>query len=167
MGVDARASLPPNVRVRDVARVLGILLGVPFSLDALNGDGVYCNVLGADVRGFVDIPEMSWIILKMPNGNTVAQYNFHNENPGGRRLLTGRATAKTIAAFRHACDFFGGVLDYNDCDDEDRDYVVPDFDDDSNHPEDREPWDRMQRRMAELKPLSRKEVAAFEDVACY
>jgi hypothetical protein len=58
--------------------------------------------------------------------------------------------------FRALADFFGGVLDYADCDENEADYVVADRTDDENHPEHGEPWDRLQRRIAEVRPLTRK-----------
>lgn len=167
MGVDCRLSLPGNVRVRDVASVLGILFGLPFALEPLNGDGVVCRVRGANVTGHAEIPEMARIDLKAENGDPVGGFYYHFENPGGRRVLSGRARANVIAAFVKTADFFGGSVDFTDCDDEDADHTATDRSDEENHPEDGAAWDSFQRRMADLKPLTAKEIRAYASVAAY
>jgi len=168
MGVDARLFLPGNVRVHDVASVLGILFGLPHALEPLTGgDGVLCRVRGANVRGHIDIPAMAEIELRAPNGDHVAGFYYHFENPSGRRQLTGRSTAKVIAAFKYVADFFGGRVDYQDCDDEDLDYVAPDKSDEENHADDGEAWDAFQRRMDAVEALEPIDIRVCKKFAAY
>lgn len=168
MGVDTRLSLPGNVRVKDVASVLGILFGLPSKLEPLSGgDAVWCRVQGANVSGFETIPEMARIDLKQENGDYVAGFCYHFENPGGRRVMSGRATPKVIAAFKRVADFFGGRVDFADYDEEDADHSAPDRSDDENTPEDGAAWDMLQRRMAEVKPLTLGEIKACVRVSAY
>ncbi len=170
MGIDAHLSLPPNVRVRDVASVLGILYGLPFSLEPLSSDrgAVSCHVRGATVQGYAEIPEMARIDLREPNGEAIAGFFFHFENAGGHRVVTGRARAKVLAAFTRVAEFFGGSVDYNDCDDETENYVAMIVrDDEQNCPEDGEPWQAFQHRLASVKPLTSDEIEAFRQHAAY
>ncbi len=156
MGIDARVYLPGNVRVEDVASVLGILHGLPCHLEPLTvgDDARVCRVPGANVLGDARIPQMATIVLRRPNGDAVASFFYHFEGAGGRRCVSDRATPRTVAAFRALADFFGGRVDANDCDDEEADYVVPDRRDEENHPEDGPEWDALQRRISEVEPLA-------------
>ncbi len=72
-----------------------------------------------------------------------------SKSPGNIRLL------KALA------DFFGGKVDFDDCDDVEFDYVVEDKKDEDNCPEDGEAWTNLQERFLTIKPLkkSRKKVA--------
>jgi hypothetical protein len=168
MSVDTRVSLPGNVRVDDVASVLGKLFGLPSTLDPLGPDhGVACRVSGAHVRQCADIPTMVRIELRKANGDHVFACNYHFEMPGGRRLLSASSRAETIAAFRGVADFFGGKVDYGDWDSEYADHSVEDKPDDENHPEDGEPWNTFQTRMHAVKPLTRAQIKACKPHAAY
>jgi hypothetical protein len=167
MGIDCRLTLAPNARVQDVASVLGILFGLPCALEPLDGGGVVCQVRGVRVVPAGQIPEMCFIELRAPNGDLVARSNYHFENPGGRRLISARARAETLAAFRRVADFFGGVVDDMDCDDEAANYVAPDRGDAENHPSDGAPWNALQRRMAAVLPLTEDAIAACRPFAAY
>lgn len=168
MGIDTKISLPPNVRVQDVASVMGALLGLPVHLEVCDGGLArqvrYALVRGASVKGYEAIPQMCRIEIRR-GPDLVATPHFHFEMPGGRRLVTMRMSAKNIALAKAVVDFFGGSVDFCDCDDEKVDYVVADKGDDLNHPEDGEEWEILQRRLVEVKPLSKKDVQACESLA--
>lgn len=155
MGVDTRISLPPNVRVQDVASVVGALAGLTGSLGS-----------GAGVRGIETVPQMCRIGLWRAD-RCFATFNFHFEGYGGRRAVVGRSTAFNIAMGRALVDFFGGWVDYSDSDDEDEDYVVQDKPDPENCPEDGAEWDDLQRRIASVKPLTSAEIKVWAPCAAY
>lgn len=172
MGVDTKLSLPPNVRVDDVADVIGVLRGREVELMALDQTSIVARVRGVEVKGSASIPQMCTIIIWLPSvvgEEAVADssYFFHFECRGGRREMSARAMAANIALFKAVAEFFGGIVDYNDCDDEDADYIVPDKSDDENHPDDGEPWNSLQQRIAKVKPLKRSQIKACQALSAY
>lgn len=167
MGIDTKISLPPNVRVSDVASVIGVLRGLPVVLEPIGSDGSsYAKVDGVRVLGHENIAQMARIELSR-DGEPFDSYFFHFESRGGRRLIGGRARAETIALCRALADFFGGVVDYADCDEEGANYVVPDKSDAENHPDDGEEWASLQRRIAGLSSITKTEIRGCKDFAAY
>lgn len=152
MSIDLNLRLPPNVRVRDVAKVIGKLLGAP----ARQSEGYYVDVEGyyVDVEG-VKVDSI-WPLYHFEHGNW--------------RLIILRSTPKHIALARAIADFFGGEVDYSDVEASrggGGDYVVPSKSDEENHPTDGEPWYSLQNRILTLKPLSKKSVEACKGFAAY
>jgi hypothetical protein len=64
-------------------------------------------------------------------------------------------------------DFFGGELDYNDSDDSECDYSVPEKTVDENSPQDGEAWYNFQNRVLNIKPLTKEEWEAADKHAAY
>lgn len=141
MGTDCNIYLPSNVRLHDVAMVIGIALGCEVTRDP------YLHV--PNVKIVPQIPEMSTVEVAR-TGSTNRAPSFHYE-PGrkhiGRRLVKFSADPESVAVARVLVDFFGGHADFNDCDATDRDYEQPDRSDAENCPEDGEEWDAFQARM--------------------
>ena len=159
MGISCIVNLPSNVRVVDVANVLGVLAGlkpVRKEITGANPDSVFVCVLGVKVSSTA-IPQAALIELSAPGEPMVDREVYHStwyhfESPEGGRVLSGPATAFWIAAFRGLADFFGGTVDYNDCDDSDVDYEVPESA--NNSPTDGSRWNSFQRKVLNLEPLS-------------
>ena len=160
-GIDVSVSLPPNVRVKDVANVLGGLLGVPCMRNILRGGGTATRRPGVEVLGIADLPECAYILLPTKDRT---RWLFHYESAGGRRSLIRDAFAVDIAVLYALADFFGGVVDHDPFDTK---YVVADKGDEENHPDDGEPWERLQQRLASVKPLRPKDFARFTKLAAY
>ncbi len=137
--------LPGNVRVADVASVIGRLLGRPAHLEDLGGGAKVARVEGVRVRG-TSMPECAAIVIE-----GVGEYLFHFEDPCGRRLISlsesreGRAIGLALVAF------FGGVLE-----DEHGETLArgEDRTADENHAQDGAPWDAFQRRILEVAPVT-------------
>lgn len=157
MSIDTRIWLPESVQIRDVGNVMGILAGLPFEKRSF-GDGKDCwyvDVAGVSRRGIEVMPECAEIYLRgsMVDGETnhFAMYYFESVRVG-YRLLMPRSTPFWKAIGRGLVDFFGGEVDYNDCDDIDVDYSVP-----NQYPEgfplNNGPWREFQEKMANIKPL--------------
>ncbi len=167
MSINIRLSLPPNVSVRNVAAVIGVLLGARARKTDL-GEGAYvADVAGVEVRSSAaGMPECADINVIPPGAGHYRRFLYHFELPDGRRLLMPTSTAENVALAKALVDFFGGRLSYADHD-ETPDYVVPDKGDEENHPTDGEPWHRLQDRILALSPLTKKDVSACRAFAAY
>lgn len=170
MGVDARIYLPANVRVDDVADVIGALLGrKPERQDfGGNSSGWSTKVPGVSVET-TSIPEMAAINVNdcpVLNGR-MAHICYHFEGRGGRRAILLRSYAQWIAMFKRLADFFGGTVDFSDCDDSEADYVVAHKSDAENHAEDNVEWYDLQARKLEVQSLTPEEIAACVEFAAY
>jgi hypothetical protein len=173
MGVDTRLTLPGNVRVDDVADVMGVLAGLkPEQYEIDRSGGVFVRVPGVSVQT-TSIATMVEIDLKVSGGHTLVDGQPHHtvpyffENVGGRRLLLPRATPFWIAVCRGLADFFGGSVDYSDCDSRAVDYRVNFKRDAENHPTNGEPWDEFYRRILNLTPLTKGDLRAVAQFASY
>jgi hypothetical protein len=64
-------------------------------------------------------------------------------------------------------DFFGGKVDYNDCDSKGIDYRKRERPNSENCPSDGKAWDDFQRRIAAVKPLTDKDFKRAARAAGY
>ena len=171
MGVSTVIRLPADARARDVAQVMGALLGCETKLvegkDAFSGSYFAARVKGAGLKCCEAVPECCYIEIK---GATVGPSNrmimFPFEPEEGGRIIMPPATPLNIAMGKALVIFFGGAVDYNDCDSKRADYRCrkprP-----RNNPCDNKPWEKFQRDIASVKPLTPKEVKACVKVASY
>ena len=172
MGVDATISLPPNVQVRYVAYVAGILLGLkperaPLNSGHVRSDGqpsYGVRVPGVTLASCGSTVEMCDIVIGTPAPRS---FFYHFESTGGRRSIRLQSTAENIALLCSLADFFGGVVDYEDCDEIEKDYVVPDKPDAENCADDGKPWDDMIDRVLAVKPLARKAIKKLQGRGAY
>jgi hypothetical protein len=161
MGIDCRISLPANVRVRDVAKVIGRLAGLEAVRQNFgSGDGWVAQVKGVEATT-TSMPELAMIVF----GDRHTTFHFECETAG--RLLLPRSTPFWCALACRLVDFFGGEVDYSDSDATDCDYAVPHKSDTENRPEDGEAWYVLQQRIVDLLPLSRDEIKAAGKHAAY
>lgn len=81
----------------------------------------------------------------------------------GGRLMMPPSTNFWVAIGKRLVQFFGGSIDYNDCDDVDVNFRRRNNPRHLNSPTDRDAWYKFQNRLLKLKPLTRNElVTAFE-----
>ena len=165
MGIDADISLPPNVRLHDVAVVLAALYG--HEVRRSKRGSAQC--IGVALTSSSHVPQCAWIkIPPVPRfGRPAMQVLYHFELEKGRRGLGFRSWPLAIAMLKRLADFFGGNVDYNDCDSNAHDYERPDRDDVANCPDDGEPWEDLQDRMAAVKAVTREEIAECRRFAAY
>lgn len=168
MGVDTRIRLPEDVRINDVAEAMGILAGLRFEKKDLNHKGEwYVHVPDAEAKPS-NIPEMAYINLKgeMVDGKTAHMAFFHYETEEPGRLVSVRCTPFWIAIGRRLVEFFGGWIDYSDCDDRRRDYSrkKPRK---CNNPSDGKPWQDFQEAMFSLKPITKADIEKCRQWAAY
>ena len=174
MGVNCRLLLPGNVRVDDVAMVLGKLAGLPAEEYSLGSGSVHCRVNGASVvqTGAVTMVEIQLFsppsVRHLVDGDTshTAYYHFESGH-GSSRLMMPPSTSFWIAACRGLCDFFGGKLDHKDCDDIELDYEVRAKSDVANQPGDGEPYNRLSRRIIDLPALTKDEIERWRETSAY
>lgn len=123
MGVDSRLYIPPTVPLRVFVDAISTLVGdKPMARRSLGGD-MWCadpTVPVAAIATHNTVPEM--LSLEGCVGGYWHWESSEKRMPGAR-LFTCRAYAHRIPVLVALCDLFGGVLDYNDCDDVDVDYV--------------------------------------------
>lgn len=168
MGCNCDLHLPQNVRVSDVAEACGILLGIKQERVKLSGGSWSVKVTGISYKVIDHIPAMVNILLSgCEIGDELRSFYYHYETSGEYFLMLARSTALNIAMFKRLADFFGGVVDANDCDEEERDYQVKFKSRKVNSPEDGKEWEEFQERMLKLKPLTKAEIKRCEKLAAY
>jgi hypothetical protein len=166
MGVDCKVSLPANVSFRNVLSVLGVLLGCKATKEPLGRDSWHAHVQGAEARS-CDVTGLVNFVISI-DGECVMHHPFHFEfDSSGRRGMMFGSSPERIALCRALAKFFGGSVDYNDCDNREKDYVVKAKSNAENNPEDGKPWYALQERILKLKPLSKKDIDACREYAAY
>jgi len=170
MGVDCGINLPDNVRVKDVAQIIGIAAGLTPQWGGSHG-AKWVEVPGADVTNTI-IPEMVEIAIRslghlLIDGDAMHTVNYHFESDNNGRSLNPRSTAFWLAVAHRLVDFFGGTIDYQDCDDVEVDYFVPANVRSVNSPSDNEEWDLFQQRKFEVKPITKEELLHYDNLAAY
>ena len=174
MGVDCKITLPANVRLKDVADVIGVAAGFKpekSPLGSRHPDSWAVHVPGVRVSSFNHAGLESCAKIELV-GETVdgVKYHYamyHFEYDDGKRLLNPRSTAFWLGIGHRLVDFFGGSLDYQDCDDSDKDYHVLGKHNRSNQPTDGKDWQDLQERMFAVKPLTKSELKRFDKLAAY
>lgn len=165
MGVDCVIELPPTTRLKDVASVIGRLLGCSVVKEALNPgdpDSWYANVKGVEIRPSC-VPECAEISVRPP-GKDPCGFLYHFEGNGGCRLLMPRSRARAIAMGNALVDFFGGTVTASDWDNkvthraQTRDDIGA---------EDGAKWSSLQQRITDVQPLTEQDIAACIPLAAY
>lgn len=166
MGVDCKIVLPGNVRVDDVALVLGASAGL--KKEWAPYDFKSARVLGVEINSIDGIPTCVNIELK---GDLIDGFKHHHVmyyfEYHGLRLLMPRSTGFWIACGHRLVDFFGGRIDYKDCDDESKDYFVPKKSRKLNCPDDGEAWDKFEERIMAIEPITKVELEEYSKYAVY
>lgn len=167
MGVDCKLTLPAKVRIDDVATVLAILTGVEpvkKQLTPKPSDGWYTKVEGIRYNCHNDMPGLATIEWRDGTGK-IRHKLYHFEFEQGYRGIMCRSYAEWICIARHMVVFFGGSVDYQDCDEIDADYTLstPSY----ISAEDGKPWQDFQEAMFNCKPITPEEIEACEQYAAY
>jgi hypothetical protein len=168
MGVDCKVKLPPGVRVRDVGKVLSILSGAKVEKRSFSNFGDSGWSAHVPSLAFKDAGvEPTCTVITWIDGDQSAQgqlYHFEFSRDGSRGMM-GRSYAAWIATCKRLVDFFGGEVDYQDCDDIDCDYKresPPDF-----NAEDGDEWVSLQERILNCQPITDEEIEVCEEFAAY
>lgn len=163
MGTDCVVTLPHRTRVEDVRTVLAALLGFKVTRQDLGNGGwaAHCEPNVVSLLSCGSMPQCCTISWRdAPNPALHRSHGsifYHFENKDGRWLSMGcHPTAIAIASA--LVSFFGGSADFNDCDDSEDDFVVPERTD--IHAEDGKEWHDLQARLLAVRPLSADELDA-------
>lgn len=168
MSVDCNIYLPSYVRVEDVATVIAGAMG--FKVETHEG---YSWARQHDVK---IVCTNNPALLSLQFGPSPADPQDHSWyyflegddqiNPGSRCLHT-RSYKEIIAVGRRLVNFFGGRIDYQDCDSRERDYVRPWKKPDEVCPTNGKPWTDFQKRLLAVKPLTAAELDKAQTHAAY
>lgn len=157
MGVSARIYLPNDVDARTLGRVIAVLAGDDFERSKYGA----VNPSGLKVEGIKSIPGCCEITI---NGGHWCMYHYDIED-SNYRLLNPPSTPFWIAVGKKLCEFFGGKIDYNDCDERGCNKRWKKTR--KNNPSDDGPWDRQNNRIAKLKPITKKDLEMATKYAYY
>lgn len=170
MGVDAKLTLPPGTAVSDVADVLGLAFGHSWHMEPLRmggSSGSYLKVDGVTVEPTTQ-PTCASIVLNHPNGRRKhVLFQFEWWADGGEPGCVGfmeRSTGEWLAAMSRVGEFFGGEVDWQDCDDK---YVDESWPRRDRRPSDGQPWQDHQHAMSEVRPVEPELVESYEQHAAY
>jgi hypothetical protein len=174
MGVNSNIYLPGDVRVRDVGKVIGVLAGFKkrkIKLRHLSNDNSwYVDVEDVQIITHENVPSMCTIRLKgdiMIDGEDCHHTTYHFESDRGTdRFLYPIASPFWIAIGKRLCKFFGGKIDYADCDKGgiNATWKSPRK---NNSPDDGRPWQKFQEEIFNLEPITMKELKWANKWAAY
>ena len=184
MGVDTKVLLSGDVQIREVGKVLAILAGLPKNrrvLDERSNPGAwYVDITDISkttprltYHSVDGVPSMVEIILKgkMVDGEESHIVSYHFEPSDGKRehgmrLLYPRSTPFWCAIGKELVKFFGGWIDYNDCDLTEVDFRAryPKL---RNCPSEGKPWQAFQQKMWNLQPITVKDMQAVRKLTGY
>jgi hypothetical protein len=127
-------------------------------------------------HGYDNIPGMMGVAIHHGDpkitGQKVFGFSYHFEFGGYRekgdsRGIIMRSWACNIVVCKKLVDFFGGWVDYQDCDSIDVDYNVKPKSDKMNCPEDGDEWQNLQERIMAVQPITQEELDDAERHAAY
>jgi hypothetical protein len=179
MSTNVSCELPPKARLEDVAKVLAALIGhrtynvpIPDSSATFARVDGYHFALGASPTpgsGYIvldcDLDTPAARLLKADEGVEYwLSYSWNSSENGGLALYPSCSTSK-IALCAGLVDFFGGKIDFNDCDSEDVNMELDPQEDirASNDPL----WSQFNNRILAIKPLTLEEIDKFSPWARY
>jgi hypothetical protein len=177
MSADTTIHLPAQVNVRDVAKVIAVLFGEKKKWycyesrtehEAPQKTGwveVDVTIKPTNVPAMVQI-DLSASLLKKANSvlGDGWWFTYHFESEGGMRYMSGGSRAARIALHRRLANFFGGKVNYNDCDSKyyrrrSPDWLGKERSDVAFHKKELAIWN--------LKPITEKEVADCVKFSAY
>lgn len=165
------AYLPPCAQLRDIAQMLGIAAGLPWSWRQIASDTRGIDIPGVEIQAS-SIPQMPEINLYnapgfKSNEPTSFGFTFHYEGfspytgqsyPPGSRLLKGVSDPHVVALVMKVVEVIGGVVDFNDDDRNYADLIVPPLFDFT--PDDGDAWNKWQQKKASIVPVTLDDITA-------
>jgi len=173
MGVDTIVTLPAQVRVRDVAKVISILLGNEKNVEKIGSSNQF-EVAYPPVEIKDAYPGSALIEVSCANAPKIADVNgsgkrvisYHYEwGDGSKRGVLLASTASSIALGVALVNFFGGSVNFNDCDDVDVDYKQPTRSDVRSKKD--SAFINLKKRIIALQPLTEEQILIHEKKAAY
>lgn len=164
--------LPGNVRHRDVAKVIGKLLGCKSSKDSegcLTVSGVKCSGYGASLLNCIkmEFSGMGRVVMKWLgcSKSDVIEYMYQMESDhGSDRVILANLNPLNLGVFRGLVDFFGGVVIYDRYDEGIENYDITPKSDHVNQPNVGKEYFDLQDRINRLKPILKKEFEKCKNI---
>lgn len=169
MGVNTRIYLPHDVRIIDVANVIGILAGLEYSEEYLI-PGVSVKSSSSASCAHIDITAPKGKTLIDGEENHYTLFNFEAGEDAGHygRHLGPPSSAFWIAVGKKLAEFFGGAVIYTDGESIKASEAPVKFRKRGiNNPEDGVPWHRWKKRIREVKPLTEDDLMAAAWCSAY
>jgi hypothetical protein len=176
MGVDVRIMVNARARIRDVADVIGILAGKqPYKRDFDGFDGWSTEVDDVEYKPSKHMAECAEIMIRssqeqpLVDGHKNHWVLWHWE-PSEKyhcHVMQPPSTPFWIAVGKGLVDFFGGKLDYNDCDSKDIDYEARGRVRLGEYSEDGIGWEKLQNAKLNLKPITMADMKKMDKHAAY
>lgn len=170
MGVDCHIYLPEYVRIYDVAKAVGIAAGNKPEFEYLPSGGWLLKMPHAKAEA-TSVPELAFINYRIgienhPHYNEDGMLYYHFESSIGGRLLSARTSGRTVAIGHRLVDLFGGMIQYNDCDDLNKpDWV--NFENPIYKQISDDEWEKLQRKLAEIMPVTYNETLTYAEKTAY
>lgn len=155
MSTDCKVYLPANVRLNHVVEVIGVAVGCPVTKTPIGMDSYYVRVEGIGMENTI-VPEM----VQIRFGDRHCSYFFEGENDHVGPMISMKSTDFWIAVASRLVNFFGGHVDFNDCDEFDYDYQAAAKSNLSNRPTDGDDWKNLQDRIMNVPRIHKDELTA-------
>ena len=164
MGVNSEIYLPRDVRVDDVAEVVGILAGLKSEMRNLShSSGMYCYVENASAEPS-SVAGMSRIVINAKKGETLIDGEkshfcnyFHECGDDNSIELYPSCTPFWIAIGIRLARFYGGRIVFNDCKGGGANRNFP-RKRKTNSPQDGKPWQEFQNEISSIKPITKSDL---------
>ena len=163
MGCSTKIYLPPNVRIQDVATVIGILSGDEKKKKYFNEKSLqnefYVTVNNVKFSNCPSHPECAWINIKCQGSVLEITYQasgfwmFENDIFPGWKYLSFGSREYSIKIVKALMEFFGGMADYNDCEGNQMDIEVEPKPDSFNYHKENKDYEAFQEALWNLKPI--------------
>ena len=168
MGCDTYITLPPETRVGDVAKVMAALAGFEKTKDPLQETFV-TKVEGWKIEQTPGLYETVSLHLKgdMLDGDNAHMCFYHMEGDRyGNRIVSASSTPFWIAVGHGLLKFFGGGIDYNDCEGTGPDLEM-DRPRECNAAEDGQEWTDFQQDIFDIQPVTKQDILDAAEHAAY
>lgn len=174
MGCDCNIYLPLNVRPKDIVNVIGILCGKEKKWEySAFKTAKWIKVEGIKWVGNEAIPEMTSLIVASPLSEVVTPYResinaYHfwmceEDRRGKFQQISVRSCNFWNVVGIKLVNFFGGEIDFNDCDEVEVNYSRRAKPNDVNGYESEEDFNKFQNRLFKLQPLTADDFTKFNN----
>lgn len=164
MGANCKIILPANVRMRDVLAVIGIAVGYEAKVSTLSSGGLSIDMPHDGPRfELADSRSNDFGYIKFDGRQGYWSYEPDYDDAIGKRFFGPTSTAFWCLVGKRLVDFFGGSIDYNDCEGDGPDYKVRERTNKQNYPKDNPEWDVFYHRLLAVEPITQEEMAEFTE----
>lgn len=152
--------LPGNIRIKDVANVVGIAAGFKPYKKNISKDGWATYVDGVTIK-----TEHSPGLASFNFDGRFVLYHFESSDYPGCRLLNPSSTSFWSMIGHRLVDFFGGRVKYDDTTEDRFDYQVMPKQDSLNCPTGNNEWYVFQQRMLDVEPITIDDLKSIKGAA--